>query len=204
MREAVPSQVDGRGLQPLRNLGQDHVMRTSTSALLLVTLFGSVACSSVVVPDDSFGGAGGTSTGVPDTSSPSSTQTGSTQTGTTGCAAHEQCPDGLCIFATGQCAQPCEPGGFCQCGPGTVCDGCATSSCPGCRDCAAACVPVTDGQCSDGSECKDGSACFFERSTCLPLCREGKCDDPSMICKECATGSCCGCNDCVDLCIPLD
>lgn len=161
---------------------------------LASSLFG---CSSVVF-DDGIGGGATTTTSTSTTSGPSSTQ-GSSM----GCSSHDHCLEGVCLFATGECAPACD-GGFCECEAGTVCNTCATSSCPKCNDCLGACVPVAEGQCSSASDCKEGETCLFERSICVPLCKGEKCEDPGESCKFCATGSCCGCDDCVDVCLPLD
>jgi hypothetical protein len=49
----------------------------------------------------------------------------------------------VCIFSVGLCAQRCGPGSP-PCPPNSICDDCATSSCPGCRDCIGACSPTID------------------------------------------------------------
>lgn len=167
---------------------------------LVVVLFQVVACGGTTVIDPGAGGSGGSGgtasgTGAGTTSSSSS--------GTPSCTTHDDCPvDTLCLFGIGQCVPNC--GGFCDdCGPGTVCDGCATSSCPACADCLSACIPTPQGACDEDDPCPDGELCLYEEGRCAPACSDdGGCADPGLQCEGCATGSCCGCKNCVPACMP--
>lgn len=146
------------------------------------------------------GGSGGTTSTTSSTSSTSSTTSSTTNTGD--CSDHLDCPDGVCIFATGQCVTACEDS--CDsCGAGSVCNGCATSSCPVCADCMAACVPAEVGMCDEDDPCGAGEVCLFDQGHCAPTCGAGGCADPNMYCDSCATGSCCGCKNCVAACLPV-
>ncbi len=141
-------------------------------------------------------GGGGSGAG----GSPSSTS--STTPG--GCTVHTDCADGeLCIFATGECRASCGFESCDSCGPGFVCNDCASSACPDCLDCRAACLPVEADQCDEDDACGAQEACDFQTKRCEPTCDNGACADPNMVCEDCATGSCCGCRDCVALCLPL-
>jgi hypothetical protein len=160
------------------------------------------ACGGNVVFDGEAGGGGGTTSNT--TSGPTTTGPGTTTVGTgpAGCTSHDQCPEGACIFATGACASPCGVDYCDSCGPGSYCDGCATSSCPECLDCRAACLPVPPGRCDDDDPCPVGNVCIFGMQTCaLPCDANGECGDPFTYCEPCITGSCCGCDNCVSVCI---
>ena len=171
----------------------------------------AVACGGDVVVDpsgqggtsssSSSSGKGGAGGGTTTTSVSSSSQNSSVTTGPSGCFSHEECPGGVCIFALGQCAAACD--GFCEsCGPGSVCDGCATSSCPACADCKPACVPFAPPRCDEDDPCPPGETCLWGQNTCAPLCPIDIPCAPGLFCAECATGSCCGCDDCVSVCLP--
>lgn len=126
-------------------------------------------------------------------------------TGTFFCKSHDDCPGGVCLFGIGTCAKQCDAGDFCGdgCGPAQKCGGCATSSCPQCDDCLDACVPIGVNECDADDDCTGGKQCMWSTHTCVPPCNaNGGCTDPSLTCVECATGSCCGCLDCVNLCLP--
>lgn len=57
------------------------------------------------------------------------------------CDDHSDCEDGMvCAYSYGVCFPSCDDGVCAD--PNTVCDTCATSSCPCCKDCASACVPL--------------------------------------------------------------
>ena len=149
-------------------------------------LFVAAGCGGKAVVDPGAGGA--TST------------TSSTTTSSGVCASHDDCPGGVCILRTGQCAAACD--NYCDpCAPGTVCDQCATSSCPKCDDCRGGCVPKVSGQCDDNDPCGSSLVCIWAEQRCAPSCTDGSCADASMVCAQCATGSCCACKDCVDVCI---
>ncbi|MEQ9318762.1 MAG: hypothetical protein RIF41_06360 [Polyangiaceae bacterium] len=167
--------------------------------IALVGWLAACGGSTVVGPGgDGGGGSGGDAT----TSGSGGSPTGSSSSGMTGCTTHDDCPgDDVCLFGTGQCAPSC--GEFCDaCDPGTVCDGCATGSCPGCADCVAACVPIQDGMCDENDPCPNGEVCLHEQRVCAPPCTlNGTCDDPGLQCNDCVTGSCCGCEDCVAACM---
>jgi hypothetical protein len=64
----------------------------------------------------------------------------------TKCTGHEDCSsDELCLFSQGRCAAKCDASQADTCPGDATCDQCATSSCYGCEDCAAACVEPTGG-----------------------------------------------------------
>ncbi len=150
---------------------------------------------SVVVGGGGSGGEGGGSTST-STGTPSTT---GTPTPTPGCDDHADCPGGVCIFSSGLCSVGCDPSE--GCGDGQICEGCATSSCYGCKDCMAACVPASPGQCDSHDDCGDGRVCLFGAQKCAPKCNEiGGCDDPNLVCNDCATSSCPFCEDCVGAC----
>ena len=151
-------------------------------------------CGGDVVTEPGGGGsAGGSST--------SSTSTSTSTVG--GCQAHTDCPpDNVCLFDSGLCAPACGVNGFETCGPGLVCDTCATSACPGCENCVGACLPVAPGQCDDHDDCPQGDVCLYGTGLCAPGCDGAmpSCPSPDLVCNPCATGSCPGCNDCVGAC----
>jgi hypothetical protein len=145
----------------------------------------------------------GTGTGV-GTGVGTGTGTGpSTGSGGVFCDDHSDCTGDVCIFAIGECAPPCDGDDACtSCGAGRLCDGCATSSCFGCADCVAACAPIQPGQCDDDDACGNGEVCLHFSRTCAPACDEaGNCPDGGQFCDDCATGSCCGCRNCVPACV---
>ncbi|HZO17119.1 MAG TPA: hypothetical protein VFB62_27770 [Polyangiaceae bacterium] len=155
----------------------------------------AAACGGTAVVD---GGQGGSSNNS--SSRSTSTSGANTTTGPGGCDAHSDCPSGVCVFSTGTCSTACE--GFCGiCEVGSICHPCGTSSCPECTDCKPACVPISAGQCDDLNPCPIGQVCLFEMQQCTPSCspQNPSCQAPLM-CSMCATGSCCGCDDCVTAC----
>lgn len=158
-------------------------------------LFGSLsllACGGVVI-DDASGGSGGSGSGA---GGPTSS------TGISGCQSHTDCGDNqLCLFQTGVCTQACGFESCDSCGPGFVCEDCATSACPDCLDCRAACLPQSGDLCDDDDPCQPGFVCLFEQGRCAPECENGKCADPNLICSSCASSSCCGCENCADACV---
>lgn len=162
---------------------------------LSVVLFG---CGGGVVFEPDGAGGGGSST----TSTVTGTTSTTTNTGTGGaCSSHDHCPGGVCIFATGLCAAACEEAACSSCGAGLVCDGCATSGCPKCNDCVAACVPIDPGWCDDDDPCPSGQVCLFSSHHCTPQCQtDTDCGSTFLFCSPCATG-CCGCDDCVSACV---
>lgn len=164
------------------------------SGLALVLMLAACGGKSVLgIP----GGGGG----APGTTTTGTTTSGST-TGTTPgpCTTHADCPGGLCIFSTGTCAPSCEPDACPTCSPGSVCQGCATSSCPACDDCRAACLPVQPGECDDDDPCPAGQVCLFQQRVCAAACKTDSDCGGFSTCVGCATGSCCGCKDCVSAC----
>jgi hypothetical protein len=108
----------------------------------------------------------------------------------------------VCIFSTGLCAQACS-GDVCDsCGQGFLCNGCATSSCPDCADCKPACVPLQSGQCDEDDPCTTDMICVFSLHYCAKRCMgDDECNSLNEYCEQCATGSCCGCDDCVGACL---
>lgn len=176
----------------------------------------ATACGgTTVVDEDGGGGAGAASTGAAGTGATGNTGTGAAGgAGASGgfggsgvsCSTHDDCTSlgMVCIFGIGTCAPACG-GELCEdCGPGSRCDGCATSSCPACDDCTAACVPVQSDRCDETDPCPAGEHCDWSTSFCQPTCApDGSCP-PGFSCGFCAAGSCCGCKDCVDLCYEVD
>jgi hypothetical protein len=195
------------------------------SRLLLTYLAGGLALAGIVVacggnvevdePSGSSTTGNGAASAGPSTgggasggsgAAGSGASTGASGGGSGVCTDHDDCSAGqVCLFSTGQCVESCEPLGFCEeCGEGTICDGCGTSSCPGCKNCTAACVPIQPGQCDANDGCPAGSACEWFAGTCQPLCGPNGSCPGGLECLDCATGSCCGCEDCVGLCFELD
>jgi hypothetical protein len=124
------------------------------------------------------------------------------------CVDHNDCPVGtVCLYGAsgeaGTCAPTCtgEPGSSCP--AGLVCDACASASCPTCDDCIAACVPAKDGRCDDTNDCPGpNDVCLFATQSCALACKgDGPCPS-GYVCSPCATSSCPGCRDCVDVCLP--
>ena len=160
---------------------------TKLAVLAITVTLGACSANVVVDPDNDGGGGGG----------------GGTTTTPSGCQSHEDCGSGnLCVFATGACTPSCQIDGCDACGPGLVCNACATSSCPDCRDCTAGCVPVEPLDCDDDDTCEPGFTCLFQERRCTPACSPDlACSDPSTQCDGCATGSCCSCKNCVSACV---
>ncbi len=160
------------------------------------------ACGAQVVLEEGTGGA---------TAGPSGTQTvgtsgsvatnASSSTGVTFCDSHDDCDPNVCIFATGQCAPPCTDGSCDACGPGSVCNGCATSSCPGCLDCVAACVPNTEGRCDEDDTCPPDLVCHYQIGFCVQPCISDDQCGGFAFCDLCATASCCSCKNCAGACV---
>ncbi len=169
----------------------------ATQVATAVTMAVSVGSGSVGPSGTSVSGSA-TASGGGATASSSGNATSS---GHAPCETHDDCTGGVCL--QGLCAPRCE--GCDACAPGTVCEPCATSSCPGCDDCVAACVPTSEGRCDDDDPCPGADqVCLFPYGYCTPTCESGECADPNMACSECATGSCCGCKNCVSACFPVD
>lgn len=163
----------------------------------LLSLAAPLAGCGAKVVFDTNGGAG------PGGSGPGGAGAGAgTSTGTTGCTTHAQCPqDQLCIFATGECAPACTAEVCDACGPGAYCEPCATSFCPDCLDCRAACLPLAPGRCDDDDPCQNGQVCLFSQGVCADACAPGGSCPDFTYCEGCATGSCCGCDNCVSACL---
>ncbi|MCC6525893.1 MAG: hypothetical protein IT373_24815, partial [Polyangiaceae bacterium] len=131
------------------------------------------ACGGKAVIDPGAGGSTGSTT--------------TTTSTTASCDAPADCPGGVCLYATGVCAGPCQatPGGS-ACGPGQVCNDCATGSCPTCLDCVAACVPATNGACDNHDDCAGTEVCVYWQQSCAPTCTPGSTDcGPSLYCDAC-------------------
>jgi hypothetical protein len=162
-----------------------------------------VGCGSTV-SDDGGGGSGVTggsgATGGSGGSGGSGAAGGAG--GATGCDEQSDCPDNeVCLFGEGVCVSACDA--FCDpCGAGQICNSCATSSCPDCDDCVAACVPIQAGQCDENDPCAASEVCVFQSGICaLPCEVAGELCENGSVCDDCATGSCCGCDDCVNACV---
>jgi hypothetical protein len=166
-------------------------------------LFASIVllgCGANVVFDEPGSGGNGAG-GNPVTDGGSNPTTNTTSTGTGPCVSHDECAPGVCIFSTGICAPACTGLACESCGPNAFCEPCATSSCPKCNDCRAACVELGPGRCDDDDPCPAPDVCMFPEGVCYPPCgANGECDDFSF-CDGCATGSCCTCKNCVGACI---
>jgi hypothetical protein len=167
-------------------------------ALLFLALVVAAACGGIAIIDPDAGSGGATSTSVVTTSVGT---TVSTSSGWQLCTEHADCGSDLCVFSLGICAEACASDACDPCSVGTVCEPCATSSCPTCKDCASACM-LADGRCDENDPCPGGKACVFEWLFCAETCSsDTDCDDGFSFCDECATGSCCGCEDCVAVCM---
>ena len=165
-----------------------HILLPALSLVL-------AACGGKVFVDGNGGAGGQGGTGAASSGSTSASS------GPAGCTAHTDCPGGLCVFATGACADACDAESCDPCTAGTVCEQCATSACHACNDCKAACLPTQPGRCDDDDPCPPGGVCLFDQKTCAPACSfDGDCGDFAF-CDFCATGSCCGCENCVSACI---
>lgn len=170
-----------------------------------------MSCGGKVQVDDTDDGTSSTASGAGNAGSGAAGATGGTGAGasggaSSGCTSHETCGAGfVCIFATGECAPGCMGVAACEgCAPGSTCEGCATSSCPTCKDCTSACMPIQPGQCDTDDACPSGEQCFWGAGFCAPFCGPGGACPDGLACVSCATGSCCGCDDCVDLCLAVD
>lgn len=168
--------------------------------LLGAGLILAVGCGGNVITGGGGSGGSGGSTGT--TTSTTGTTTTPTPTGPA-CQSHDDCPGGVCVFATGTCSIEC---GFTPpCPNGQICDECATSSCPACDDCKSACVPAPPGQCDAHDDCAPGEVCLFFDPVphCVPGCNAmGECDDPSLACATCGTAACLVCQACMGACLP--
>jgi hypothetical protein len=88
------------------------------------------------------------------------------------------------------------------CPQGEVCNECATSSCDMCNDCIGLCFAAQPNKCDDHDDCNAPDVCIYGTQTCAPPCNMmGGCDDPTLTCDSCATGSCPGCEDCTGACL---
>ena len=151
-----------------------------------------------VIDSAGSGGSGGSGGGTTTTSTTTST---SSSTSTHFCSSHADCQGGLCVFATGHCAQACTPNACDSCQTQEFCEPCATASCALCDDCVAACAPLTSGRCDDNDPCSDSQVCEWYSGVCLPTCGpNGDCGGFAY-CDYCATSSCCGCKDCASACV---
>jgi hypothetical protein len=169
-------------------------LRIGTFVLLVA------ACGGTVVVD---GSAGSSSASSGNSSSGSSTSTAaSSSSGGSGCAVSGCAPDQVCLFTTGQCAFACDSGSLTPCGPGLICVDCATGSCPGCKDCVAACLTAAPGTCDDHDDCAPGDVCLYGAGQCAPACSPvpPSCPTPDLVCNPCATSSCPGCDNCLGAC----
>jgi len=157
------------------------------------------ACGGTVVFEEDGGQGDGDGDGDGATSGPST----SAGTPTTKCRNGSECAEGeVCVWSTGDCRKSCNASACDSCGPGFVCESCATSGCRDCEDCVSACLPADDDRCDDDDPCPEGSWCQFSTGQCLEDCDALAIDlCASGICSACASSSCCGCRDCIDLCV---
>lgn len=171
-------------------------MRWLVSVWMLV---GFVACGGEAVIDpDGSGGSSGTST--------SSSTSGATSSGSSGCMPGDCPPSAVCV--DGICRQSCDGDPFTPCPQGEICDPCATSSCAGCADCVGACVPAPAGRCDDHDDCSNDELCVYSQGICVLECNafdpnDTTCQAVGQACSPCQTGSCPGCKDCRDVCVPI-
>ncbi len=172
-----------------------RALTSRPSRVVALCLSLASGCGGNVVFEEQGAGGSGAVTST-DATSVTSTSTGGL------CASNADCgPGSVCLLGTGVCADACEPFACDSCGQGSFCEPCATSSCPTCDDCVAACMPKGDGRCDDDDPCTDGFVCMFQDGYCAPPCGPmGDCGGFAF-CDECATGSCCGCRNCVAACI---
>jgi hypothetical protein len=188
-------------------------MHARVSVLSLALL---VACGGKAVIDGppGSGGSGSTADGssavTTGTSSASASSGSASGSGSTSSGAATDCRvDGcamgfVCHQPTGACLVGCVPGGEAACPTDFTCDPCATSSCPACEDCVAACVPANGAAiCTKHADCPTTDWCVFSASACAKRCGTGV---PSEVCTEgvcqqCYTSSCPGCDDCLSVCV---
>ena len=165
---------------------------TSNRSLMVIAALVAGCGANVVFEGPGDGGGGSSGLTSPTTSS--------IMTGPAHCDSHTDCSPLVCVFSTGTCARPCEDGTCDSCGEGLFCESCATSACPDCLDCRAACVPTAPGRCDEDDACPPDSACVYESGVCMKVCDgDDDCGDFEF-CDACATGSCCGCKNCVAVC----
>lgn len=178
-----------------------RLLAIAGAATLAPSLVSAAGCGgNVVVDGGGDGGQGGTASVGPGPGP--GPGPGSTSSGSTACDDHADCTGDVCLFGSGTCAAPCTT--FEPCPTGLFCDGCATSSCPMCDDCVAACVSADPGQCDDHDDCPPEQLCVYATQTCAPQCTaDGLCADPSLVCDFCATSSCPGCENCLGACVAL-
>jgi len=168
---------------------------------LILPLF--AGCGGVVVLEDpGAGGGSGASSSSTSKSASSAKSVSSASSGGGFCTTHEDCAPNLCLFDTGECAEPCVPGSCDSCGPGKFCEPCGTASCPACKNCIPVCRDIEASRCDDDDPCPPGGVCVFGAGVCYPACGpNGQCNDGFSFCEPCASGSCCGCDDCVGACL---
>jgi len=123
-----------------------------------------------------------------------------------GCMQGDCPPSSACV--DGECRLACDGDPFTPCPEGEICDDCATSSCPGCLDCVAACVDAGPGQCDDHDDCGEGQLCVYGLGICSVECDaddpgDSTCQALGQDCSPCQTSSCPGCEDCRDVCVPI-
>lgn len=163
------------------------------------------SCGGKAVIDGPPGSGGASATSGTTSQATNGTGTTSTSTGSAPDCRVQGCAMGqVCHQPTGACLRSCDPadGSGCQEGLET-CNACATSSCRGCEDCRAACVPANGATiCADQKDCPETDVCVYATNTCAKRCGTGDPADvcPSGVCQQCITSSCFGCDDCVSAC----
>lgn len=172
---------------------------------VLVAASALAGCGGNVAISPGTGGSGGGSATASGGGSGASTATSASSSSSS--SGSMMCPGGCpkgsaCVFDTGECALQCDGTGFTPCGPGLVCNGCGTSSCFGCKDCVAVCLPAQPGKCDDHDDCAKGYVCIYGMGTCAPKCNENppSCPTPDLICNPCATATCPVCDSCLGAC----
>ncbi|MBM4358922.1 MAG: hypothetical protein FJ096_12530 [Deltaproteobacteria bacterium] len=180
-----------------------------------LTLLGCLlACGGKAVIDGppGSGGAGGSTTVGTTTVSSTAATTGTATSATSSTASGafpdcriDGCATGwVCHQPTGTCLVGCVPGGETPCPDAFTCEPCASSSCPTCDDCVAACVPANGSRiCAKHTDCPMTDWCVFSSGACSKKCGTGAPTDVCElgVCQQCYTSSCPTCEDCLSVCV---
>jgi hypothetical protein len=62
-------------------------------------------------------------------------------------------------------------------------------------------VPISAGQCDEQNACPPNQVCVFPLQVCADSCTKDDDCGQNLFCEPCATGSCCGCKNCVAACM---
>jgi hypothetical protein len=192
---------------PLRPRAAMRLLGLSLVAAALAAACGGTA---IIDPGGSGGANAGSTSASSGTSSSFASSSQSTSSGSMGgCGVDRPCPAGqTCLWGQGRdgqgvCAPLCQEGscGEDVCPAGSVCDSCASSSCPECADCIGACRPTRAGQCDGHDDCGEDELCNYSQGRCAKACGSTAECDADAICDGCATSSCPCCEDCRGICI---